>query len=266
VVRRRREPWYRFVVAVVRPALVLAARRDWQGQDNLPAEGGVVVVPNHISHIDPLMVAHFLYDLGRPPRFLAKASLFTVPMVGRILRGAGQIPTYRESSDAGSAVRDAVAAVRAGEVVVVYAEGTLTRDPRLWPMTGKTGAARIALTTGAPVLPMAVWGVHQLLPPYAKRPRLFPRKTAYVRLGAPVDLSDLALRPVTDKDEAGALSAETLQIATDRIMDAVTALVAELRHEPAPVDRLDPRTAHLSRTGNAHVEYQLGDPRPGHSR
>jgi 1-acyl-sn-glycerol-3-phosphate acyltransferase len=232
---------------------------------NLPAEGGVVVVPNHISHIDPLMVGHFLYNLGRPPRFLAKASLFEVPFVGRVLRGAGQIPTYRESREAGFALRAAVAAVRAGEVVVVYAEGTLTRDRRLWPMAGKTGAARIALTTGAPVLPMAVWGPQDLLPPYSRRPRLVPRSTMHVRLGPPVDLSDLAAK-VEQAEHAEraigghadrAMTAQTLQAATDRIMDAVTALLAELRNEQPPASRLDPRAADVSTTGDAHVAYEL---------
>jgi hypothetical protein len=109
--------------------------------------------------------------------------------------------------------------------VAVYPEGTITRDKALWPMQGKTGAARIALTTGAPVIPVAQWGAQELLAPYAKRPRLFPRKTMKVLAGPPVDLDEFRGRELT---------AEVLRGATDRIMDAVTELLAKLRDEPAP--------------------------------
>jgi 1-acyl-sn-glycerol-3-phosphate acyltransferase len=246
--RWRNEPWFSFAALVLRPLMMAATRRDWQHTERLPRSGGLVVVPNHISHIDPLVVAHYLYDNGRWPRFLAKASLFDLFFVGRVLRGAGQIPVYRESVGAGDALRDAVAAVRAGECVVVYAEGTLTRDPHGWPMAGKSGAARIALETGCPVLPMAAWGPQDLLPPYARRPHLVPRPTMQVTVGDPVDLSDLA----------GRLDARTVTVATERIMAAVTQLVAELRDEEPPATRFDPRTSALARTGDAHVAYDLG--------
>lgn len=246
--RRRPEPWYAFAVLVIRPLLTVFTRRSWTHAERLPATGGVVVVPNHISHIDPLIVAHFLVDNGRRPRFLAKASLFDVFFVGRVFRGARQIPVYRESRDAGDAFRDAVDAVQRGECVVVYAEGTLTRDPDLWPMAGKTGAARIALATGCPVVPMAAWGPQDLLAPYSKRPHLFTRPLMEVTLGPPVDLSDL---------RGTAADPATLRVATDRIMAAVTELVAGLRGEPAPPTRLDPRDAELATTGDAHVVYHL---------
>jgi len=253
VTRRTQEPWYRFAAAVLRPPLTLVTKRVWSGQENLPATGGFVVVPNHVSHVDPLVVAHYLYDNGRLPRFLAKASLFDVFFVRRVLRGAKQIPVYRESREAGDAYWEAVAAVRAGECVVVYAEGTLTRDPDLWPMAGKTGAARIALETGCPVLPMAAWGPQDLLEPYGKVPHLIGRTTVLVALGPPVDLSDL--RGSSQPDPA------TLRMGTERIMTAVTELVARLRGEPAPTTRIDPRTSDLATTGDAHVVYHLDRPR-----
>jgi len=248
VARRKQEPAYAFAIAVIRPLLMLFTRRRWTHTDRLPATGGLVVVPNHVSHIDPLVVAHYLYDNGRLPRFLAKASLFDVFFVRRILRGAKQIPVYRESTVAGDAYREAVDAVRRGECIVVYAEGTLTRDPDLWPMTGKTGAARIALETGCPVLPLAAWGPQDLLAPYGKRPHLIPPPMMQVTLGPPVDLSDL---------REGAADPRTLRIATERIMAAVTEQVAELRGEPAPTTRLDPRAAAIATTGDPHVVYHL---------
>lgn len=223
--RRRIGFWYRVVVVVVKPLLLLFTKRDWRGMEHVPAEGGFVTAVNHISYVDPLTYAHFQYDSGREPHFLAKASLFKIPVVGRIITGAGQIPVFRDSADAALAFRAAVAAVDKGDCVAVYPEGTITRDKALWPMQAKTGAARIALTTGVPVIPVAQWGAHELLPPYAKRPKLFPRKTMKVMAGPPVDLDEFRGRELTS---------EVLRGATDKIMDAVTELLAQLREEPVP--------------------------------
>ena len=135
-------------------------------------------------------------------------------------------------------------AVRRGECVVVYPEGTLTRDPDLWPMVGKTGAARIALATGAPVIPVGQWGAHEVLPPYTIRPRLVPRKRVVMKVGDPVDLSDLS-------EAAGPHpSTEVINQATARIMAALVAVVEELRGAQAPVERFDPRRAGVRQTGN----------------
>lgn len=225
---------YRIAVGVLKPLVVATTRHTWRGNEHLPTEGGVVVCPNHLSYADPVTVAHFLYDSGRPPRFLAKSGIFQVPVVGPVLRGAGQIPVYRESRDATKALAAAIQSVRRGECVVVYPEGTITRDPTLWPMVGKTGAARIALSTGAPVVPVAHWGTQELLAPYAKRPHVFPPKHVRVLAGPPVDLEDLRGRD---------LSVDVLRQATVRIMAAVTGLLAQLRGEPAPTQPFDPRTA-----------------------
>ena len=204
-------------------------KRDWRGTEYLETdEGGIVVATNHISWFDPLVVAHVLWQHDRPPRFLAKESVFRVPLVGSVIRSAGQVPVYRETPIAVEALRDAIAAVERGECVVIYPEGTLTRDLALWPMRGKTGAARVALATGCPLIPMAHWGAQEVLAPYGKRLRLLPRKTMQVRIGPPVDLSDLAGRP---------LDADTLRVATDRVIDAITALLAEIRDEEPPEER-----------------------------
>ena len=181
------------------------------------------MVFNHISHVDPLLAAHFVYDHGRLPRYLAKSGLFKNKALGGFLTAAGQIPVERLSRSAVGAYDAAVAAVRDGECVVVYPEGTLTRDPDLWPMVGKSGAARIALETGCPVIPVGQWGAQELLPPYAKRPDFFPRKRIVMKAGDPVELSDLVAKPRT---------AEVVNEATGRIMAAITAIVAELRGEP----------------------------------
>ena len=133
--------------------------------------------------------------------------------LGGFLTSAGQIPVERLSRNAIGAYDAAVKAISEGECIVIYPEGTLTRDPDLWPMKGKTGAARIALATGCPVIPVGQWGAQEVLPPYTKRPHLVPRKNIVMKAGDPVDLDDLLGLPA---------SAETTARATDRIMAAVT--------------------------------------------
>jgi 1-acyl-sn-glycerol-3-phosphate acyltransferase len=172
-----------------------------------------------------------LYNQKRPPHFLAKAGLFKAPVLGTLLRATRQIPVERSTAGANRSLQVAKEVVDAGGAIIIYPEGTLTRDPDLWPMKGHTGAARLALQTGAPVVPMAHWGAHEVFPRYAKRFHIFPRKTVRVLVGDPVDLSSFAGRPM---DRA------TLSEATDVIMEAITGLLATLRGEEAPAERWDP--------------------------
>lgn len=225
----------------MKPFLILATKRDWRGWENLPAEGGFVAAPNHVSHFDPLPVAHYLFDAGCPPYFLGKEEVFRVPVLGRLLRAAGQVPVYRRTGRAVDAYRAAVEGVEQGKCVVIFPEGTITRDPDLWPMVGKTGAARVALETRRPVVPIAHWGSQEVIPPYARKLRLLPRKVMHVAAGPPVDLADLYDRP---------LDGATLREATSRIVAAITVLLEELRGETAPAIRFNPRLHGLPETGN----------------
>lgn len=226
--------WYRFAVMVVKPILLIFTKHRWRGAENLPREGGIIVAVNHISYVDPLTLAHFLYDNGRLPRFLAKSTLFDVPFLGRVCRETKQIPVRRGTADAAGALTAAVDALDEGECVLIYPEGTATRDPKGWPMVARTGVARLALTTGKPVIPIAQWGAQQILPYPTKRPHLLPRATIKVMAGPPVDLSRFA-----GKEQ----SSEVLREATDEIMARITALLAEVRGEPAPDVAFDPRRA-----------------------
>ena len=232
---------WNLAVGVLKPPLLATAARVWVDGEKIPSTGGCLVVVNHISHIDPLMSAHFVYDHGRLPRYLAKSTLFENKVLGGFLRTVGQIPVERLSRNAIGAYGAAVAAVQAGDCVVLYPEGTLTRDPDLWPMRAKSGAARIALDTGCPVIPVGQWGSQAVLAPYAKKPNLFPRKTVMMKAGDPVDLTDLVGQSHTPA---------TVAEATGRIMDALTALVAELRGERPPSERFDPRKAGVKPIGN----------------
>lgn len=243
-VRKLTEPrgWaFSVGVGLLKPPLLGIASRTWIDGDKIPATGGCVVTVNHISHLDPLLVAHFVYDHGRLPRYLAKSGLFRNRMLGGFLASAGQIPVERLTRNAVGAYDAAVRAVNDGECVVVYPEGTLTRDPDLWPMVGKTGAARIALETSCPVIPVGHWGAQDILAPYARTPHLVPRKTVTMKAGDPVPLDDLRARDRT---------VTSVKEATDRIMDAITAQVADIRGEEPPQRRFDPRRAGVRETGN----------------
>ena len=223
-------PAYRIAVVLLWPFLRTAVSWDIRGTEQLTEEDrGVIVAANHLSWFDPLVVSYALWRADRPPRFLAKEPLFRVPVIGRIIRGAGQIPVYRETKDAANAIRDALTALANGECVAVYPEGTMTRDPELWPMSAKTGAVRMALLSGSPLFPMAQWGPQDVMAPYVKEFRILPRKTMHVRVGRPIDLEDLMGQPV---------DAQTMRVAGERLMDAITTLLAEIRQEDPPATRM----------------------------
>ncbi|MFG2864527.1 lysophospholipid acyltransferase family protein [Streptomyces sioyaensis] len=234
--RRRIGFWYRLAAVICKPPLLVLFKRDWRGMEHIPADGGFITAVNHNSYLDPLSYAHYQYNTGRVPRFLAKAGLFKSGFVGLMMRGTGQIPVYRETTDAATAFRAAVSAIEKGECVAFYPEGTLTRDPELWPMQGKTGAARVALLTKAPVIPVAQWGAHEAMPPYAKEKklRLLPRKMLRVQAGPPVDLSAFYDQEPT---------AEVLRAVTEVIMAAITEQLAVLRGESVPAEPYDWRKA-----------------------
>ena len=213
---------------ILRPILFAVTKRRWSGIEHLPRDTGFVVAANHATMVDPVTTTHYLWDNGFAARILAKESLFRVPVLGAVLRSVGMVPVHRGTARAADSLRGAVDAVAAGECVMVFPEGTLTRDPDLWPMAAKTGVARIALATRAPVVPVAQWGTHRLLPRYGKMLRPVPRKTVTVVAGPPVDLSDLYDRPQ---------DAATLREATDRVMAAITGLLEEIRGEDAPAER-----------------------------
>ncbi|MFB2556881.1 lysophospholipid acyltransferase family protein [Herbiconiux liangxiaofengii] len=235
-------PAFRVAAAAVVPLLSAIVKVDQRGTDHLPAEGSFVLCPNHYSNFDPVVVAWGVWKLQRAPRFLAKASLFRVPVVGWALRMIGQIPVERAagSNRDNGPMSAAGQLVEHGQGVIVYPEGTLTRDPGMWPMRGKTGAVRLALEHGIPLIPSAHWGVQAILPRYSKKLSLFPRKTVRILYGPPVDLDDLRGHPLDQK---------TLQEATARVMTAITALLEDLRGEQAPAERWNPAAHNQSQFG-----------------
>ena len=150
--------------------------------------GPVLLVANHVSILDPIACARLVFDAGRLPHFLAKESVFK-GFAGTLLRSAGQIPVARFSADAHAALDAAKADLDAGNVVVIYPEGSVTRDPDWWPMQARTGVARLALTTDAVVVPVAQWGPQRVHDYHRKKLRLRFRAPADYLVGEPVDLS-----------------------------------------------------------------------------
>jgi 1-acyl-sn-glycerol-3-phosphate acyltransferase len=230
----RRPSFFWLLAVLVLPVMNLAVRFRLHHAERMPQAGAFVLAPNHYSEIDPVVMGVVCWKLGRAPRFLAKASLFKNPVLAWFLRTSGQIPVERAGSKSHAALRAAEELVEKGRMVVVYPEGSLTRDPDLWPMRGKTGAVRIALERDIPIIPAAHWGTQALMPRYGKKVSLFPRKTIDVIIGEPLDLSAYRGRP---------LDQSSLLKATAELMDAIAHLLAEVRGEPAPAQRWDP-TAH----------------------
>ncbi|WP_320065156.1 lysophospholipid acyltransferase family protein [Micromonospora sp. RTGN7] len=231
--RRRLGFWQRFAVLLVKPVITLWTRRTWRGVEHLRGDDGIIIVPNHLSHADPLVCAHFVYDAGRWPQFLGKASVFRVPGVGWILHRCKQIPVERGSVDAVKSLDALVAGLSEGGAMVIYPEGTITREPELWPMKGKTGVARLALATGAPVIPVAMWGPEKIFDPRTNRLSLRPGIPVTVVAGPPIDLSRWAGSTPTRA---------TLEEMTEAIMLCLRDQLAKIRGgTPPPLWERPPR-------------------------
>jgi len=228
------EPTYRRLAMLLGFLFRWVGARDWRGTEKVPKRGGVLVVVNHTSDFDPVAVGLYLaYGAGRWVRYLGKVQIFNTPGLGWLARACGQIPVERNSERAKDSLGAAKTALNAGKLVGIYPEGTKGSDPDRWPMEGKTGAARLALESDVPVIPLAQWGSDGFMPSHKRGfPFVFSGRHVFRAIaGDPIEFSDLRAKP---------LSKEVLEEATRRIIDAITAQVAVLRGEPAPTQRWDP--------------------------
>lgn len=213
--------------------------------------GPLILAANHIGNFDPIALSAATHAIGVHPRIMATGGLFRAPIVGPVMRACGHIRVNRtrvsdDEPPAAAAVDDASAALAAGSVVAGYPEGRITLDPGLWPERGRSGMARLALTTGATVIPVAQWGSHELLP-YKVSDGLWralwrdltTRPAVRVHFGHPVDLTGLSVGVRGD-----------VQRATDRIIAALHSELAPLRpDEPGSPRHHDPtRPAEARRT------------------
>lgn len=212
------EPWFHVAKAVVLPPIKLWFSWRFEGLEHIPPQGPAIIACNHISYLDPPANAYALVKAGRRPRFLGKADLFEIPLVGSVLRGAGQIPVMRGSGDQ-TPLAAAESALAAGEVVVIYPEGTVTKRPDFLPMEGHTGVVRLSLASGVPVTPMASWGSQTVWQKSGRGSLKFGRPV-WLKAGPSLDLSDRRDR-ANDRDALHEMTAE--------VMSAIAALVEDLR-------------------------------------
>lgn len=213
--------WIRLCVVVLYPLDSLFFKIRWHHLERMPEHGGVLVAVNHISQADTACMARLIWQSGRIPRFLIKSGVFNVFLIGRVMRGAGQLPVHRASDQAADSLRDAERALRDGQCVIIYPEGTITRNPDYSPMTAKTGVARLALNCpDVPLIPVGQWGAQRTLARGGKF-RPFPRNRHEASLGEPIDLS--RYRGVEQ-------TAEVLREVTDVIMAAISKQVDEVRY------------------------------------
>jgi len=232
---------FKICTKIAIPVLNFVGKKQWRGGENIPKSGKIIIASNHVSYLDVLFFAHFLFRNGRAPRFIGKEGVFKVPVIGKILLAAGQVPVMRESKDASKALEHAVKLLEAGHCLGVYPEGTLTRDPDGWPMVAKTGLARLAIITKTPVVPVAQWGSQIVMPTYEKKIKFFPRTPIKMLAGGPLDLS-----PWYGKEN----DPEALRDATAFVMRELTTLLEQLRGEKRPETIFDPHNSDLPRTGN----------------
>jgi 1-acyl-sn-glycerol-3-phosphate acyltransferase len=232
---------WRITAGFALPIVALISRITLRGAENVPATGGFILAPCHFSAIDPVIMGVGLWKAGRAPRFMAKESLFRVPVLGSILRGLGQIPVDRSGQQrALGPMKAARVLADTGSGLIVYPEGSLTRDPDLWPMRGKTGAVRMALDANIPLIPAAHWGTQILMPRYSGRIKFFPRTPITILIGKPIDLAAFRGKPIDQK---------LLNTATNILMNAIADLQGQLRGEKPPTKRWDPAEHNQTTTG-----------------
>jgi 1-acyl-sn-glycerol-3-phosphate acyltransferase len=233
-VTTKREPIYVLTRSIVIPAMHVWFRWHIEGLENIAGQGPAIVAFNHIAYLDPLAIGYVVDRAGRRPRFLAKAELFRDKRIAWVLRGCGQIEVKRGTVDAPAALRNALDALERGEVIVIFPEGTVTTHPDLDPMPPKTGAARLALLSGAPLIPGSIWGTANVWPKgYAHRWR--PRQEIVVRMGEPMKFPQQI-------DTPGAW-----QEAGRSIVDEISTLLAGIR--PLVPDRRRPRAGKRRKNG-----------------
>jgi len=217
---------WRLTQIVVLPLFRAMITLTIRPESKLPQTGPFILAPNHYSEADPVVMGVATWRLGRIPRFLAKASLFRVPVLGPYMRAAGHIPVERGANTKTHEPLEATRRlVEKGQGVIIYPEGTLTEDPELWPMAGKTGAVRMALEGNIPLYPAAHWGTQSFMGRYEGKIRLIPRPRVEVLVGPELTLEAYRGKPITR---------ELLQEATAELMVEISRLLGDLRGHTPP--------------------------------
>lgn len=220
------------ITPLLKPLFSPVAEFSWLGGQNVPKTGPALIVANHVSSLDPVLLGLFLAHQGRWPHFLARANLWDNKLLRKILNSSRQIPVHRGTAQAADSLTAARESLARGDLVIIYPEGTITFDPQEWPMTIRSGAARLALTTGVKVIPVGQWGANYILPPRKIRKPNLRRREVRAVAGKPIDFSGL----VSEQP-----SGEQIAQASNRILQAILKQTSEARREPAPRDVWDHR-------------------------
>ncbi|OKL47413.1 hypothetical protein BSR29_02690 [Boudabousia liubingyangii] len=220
--------------AILGPVYRLVTRAQFEGYENLPKKGGYLVVSNHSASFDAVTMVFFFLKGHKGIRFAAKHTLFSAPILGPILKAMGHVPVYRQTKRAANIISQCSDAINHGAIIGIYPEGTTTREAQYWPMTAKTGAAKIALNTGCPIIPVIAWGNQQFLPRYSLIPRFWRRPRIQVKALPPLNYEDLLSAYTSGDDQAP-------RALSDRIMAVITEELATMRGEEAPERPYDMR-------------------------
>lgn len=245
------EPQRALFPVVGKPLSPLAmpyVRFDVSGLANVPSRGAGIVVANHRSYFDPLALGVATSRAGRVVRFLGKKEVFDAPVVGDLARAMGGIRVVR-GSGSDEPLAEAAAVLAAGELVAMMPQGTIPRGRAFFDpvLRGRWGAARLAAMSGAPVIPVGMWGTEAVWPRSAKVPNLtnvLHPPTVQIAVGPPVELG--LVDPEAD---------------TEAIMAAITALLppeAHVEREPTPEE-----LAAASPGGRVDEAEARPDRRPG---
>lgn len=227
--RRRSHKGLPVALRIIAPIVRLMSRalfkEHFRGSQNIPASGPAILVANHVSVVDPLAMAGYVWQAGRLPQFLIKDGVFKVAIVGSAMRVCRQVPVSRGSAHALKSLSAAIKILHEGGVIVVYPEGTVTRQKEFWPMRAKTGVGRIALELpDVPILPIWQDGAQKVWNHHTGKKSFFPRKITRIVAGEPLDLSAERALP----------EAVAMRAITDSIMNVITEGVGVLRNAAPP--------------------------------
>ena len=238
---------YAVLAAIVGSATAFFSRLEIERQRgrreaarSLPT-GPIIVISNHTSYADGVLLALACRRMGRSLRLLATSGVFGAPVLGFVARKLGFIKVKRGAADAATSLDEAARALAEGEAVGIFPEGRLTRDPLMWPERAKTGTVRLALRTDAPIVPVAMVGAHRVVSRHKVVPtllvNLIRRPKVDTRIGAPIDIRALMnIGPATEPTN------DEIRLAADLVMGRLVAVVADLRGERPPDPHGVPRT------------------------
>lgn len=239
--------FFKFVVSVIRLFIKFKSKEIVSGLENIPKTGACIVIATHMHPYDAVIATEFCTRAGRAPRIMAKASLWKLPVVKQAFESGKLIPVERGTNNASTALKEAKKRIEDNDLVFIFPEGTTTKDPQSWPMSCKTGAARLALMTGVPVIPILQDGAQFLnkdadtsvlwYKEHVKKGLFGKKIVMHIKAYPPLDLSQY-VNPDDYKDnnyiDEEKLDAQKIIDVNQVIEDKLTQMAEENRGVKAP--------------------------------